>query len=254
MALVITPAIVLSALRYSETSKIVRLATREHGVQSAIAKGALRPKSRFGGALQVLSEGQAQYLAKEHRELHVLTAFDLAHLHVGPGGGPGTLRHRDRACRGDAAVRPAGSSSRELRSVPRRAACARGGAGGRARRAGVSGALASRERARLRAVARRLRARRPRAPGRRRAAVQHPRGRRALPGVRRATRCDPAPRRRPGRPGGAARSRRGRCRCSTTATGPRTAACSPATSATTWRRARSCRRSTSGCRRPWIAA
>ena len=83
MALVITPAIVLSALRYSETSKIVRLATREHGVQSAIAKGALRPKSRFGAALQLLSEGQAQYLAKEHRELHVLTAFDLQHLHVG---------------------------------------------------------------------------------------------------------------------------------------------------------------------------
>jgi len=83
MALVTSPAIVLSALRYSESSKIVRLATREHGVQSAIAKGALRPKSRFGGALQLLSEGQAQYLAKEHRELHVLTAFDLVHLHVG---------------------------------------------------------------------------------------------------------------------------------------------------------------------------
>ena len=83
MPLVITSAIVLSALRYGETSKIVRLATREHGVQSAIAKGALRPKSRFGGALQLLSEGQAQYLAKENRELHVLTAFDLGQLHVG---------------------------------------------------------------------------------------------------------------------------------------------------------------------------
>ena len=78
-----SPAIVLSTLRYSETSKIVRLATREHGVQSAIAKGALRPKSRFGAALQLLSEGQAQYLAKERRELHVLTAFDLVQLHVG---------------------------------------------------------------------------------------------------------------------------------------------------------------------------
>jgi DNA repair protein RecO (recombination protein O) len=61
----------------------VRLATREHGVQSAIAKGALRPKSRFGAALQLMSEGQAQYLAKEHRELHVLTVFDLQALHVG---------------------------------------------------------------------------------------------------------------------------------------------------------------------------
>jgi DNA repair protein RecO (recombination protein O) len=83
MALESTPAIVLSALRYSETSKIVRLATRSLGVQSAIAKGALRPKSRFGAALQLLSEGQAHLLVKEHRELHVLAAFDLGRLHVG---------------------------------------------------------------------------------------------------------------------------------------------------------------------------
>ena len=86
MPLVSTPAIVLSTLRYSETSKIVRLATRDHGVQSAIARGALRAKSRFGGALQLLSEGQAQYLSKEQRELHVLTAFDLRRLHVGLTG------------------------------------------------------------------------------------------------------------------------------------------------------------------------
>ena len=78
-----TPAIVLSTLRYSETSKIVRLATREYGVQSVIAKGALRPKSRFGAALQLLSEGQAQFLLKENRELHLLTSFDLRRLHVG---------------------------------------------------------------------------------------------------------------------------------------------------------------------------
>jgi DNA repair protein RecO (recombination protein O) len=78
-----TPAIVLSTLRYSETSKIVRLATREHGVQSVIAKGALRPRSRFGAALQLLSEGQAQFLLREHHELHLLTSFDLRRLHVG---------------------------------------------------------------------------------------------------------------------------------------------------------------------------
>lgn len=86
MPLVSTPAIVLSSLRYSETSKIVRLATRDHGVQSAIAKGALRPRSRFGAALQLLSEGQAQFIAKEHRELHTLTAFDLTRLHAGLAG------------------------------------------------------------------------------------------------------------------------------------------------------------------------
>ena len=83
MASIDSPAIVLSTLRYSETSKIVRLATREHGVQSAIAKGALRPRSRFGAALQFLSEGQARLLVKEHRELHTLASFDLLRLHAG---------------------------------------------------------------------------------------------------------------------------------------------------------------------------
>ncbi|SRR5581483_2090078 len=82
MAVLSTPAIVLSAVRFSETSKVVRLATRDLGVQAAIAKGALRPKSRFGAALQLLSEGQAQLAVKEHRELHVLCAFDLVRLPV----------------------------------------------------------------------------------------------------------------------------------------------------------------------------
>ncbi len=83
MPLISTPAIVLSAFRYGETSKIVRLATREHGVQSAIAKGASRPKSKFGAALQILSAGQAQLILSERRELHILTAFDVGRVPVG---------------------------------------------------------------------------------------------------------------------------------------------------------------------------
>jgi DNA repair protein RecO (recombination protein O) len=83
MPLVSTPAIVLSTLRYAETSKIVRLATLDHGVQSVIAKGALRPRSRFGAALQLFSEGQAQFLLSDRRDLHTLTAFDVQHLRLG---------------------------------------------------------------------------------------------------------------------------------------------------------------------------
>jgi DNA repair protein RecO (recombination protein O) len=83
MPLVTTPAIVIGAIRYGETSKIVRLATRDHGVQSAIAKGAMRSRSRYGASLQLLSEGTATYLAKENRELHVLTGFDLTRQHEG---------------------------------------------------------------------------------------------------------------------------------------------------------------------------
>jgi len=80
MSLVTTPALVLQTYRYSETSKVVRLATRDLGVQSAIAKGALRPKSRFGAGLELLSEGVAQLYFRETRELHTLGAFDLVNL------------------------------------------------------------------------------------------------------------------------------------------------------------------------------
>jgi len=64
-------------MRYRETSKIVRLATRAAGIQSVIARGASRPRSRFGAALQFLSEGQAAFTTKEGRELHTLIAFDV---------------------------------------------------------------------------------------------------------------------------------------------------------------------------------
>jgi DNA repair protein RecO (recombination protein O) len=86
MAVVVTPAIVLSSLRYSESSKIVRLATREHGVQSAIAKGALRPRSRFGAALQLLSEGVATLHVRDTRDLHTLAAFDVGRVHIALAG------------------------------------------------------------------------------------------------------------------------------------------------------------------------
>ncbi len=78
LSVVSTPAIVLATLRYRESSKIVRLATLELGVLSVIAKGALRPKSRFGASLQVLSEGSAILHYRDRRELQTLASFDPA--------------------------------------------------------------------------------------------------------------------------------------------------------------------------------
>ena len=83
MAPVLTPAIVLRTYRYSETSKIVRLATRDLGVQSGIAKGALRPKSRFGAGLELLSEGVAEIYYRDARELQTVSAFEVTDLHRG---------------------------------------------------------------------------------------------------------------------------------------------------------------------------
>ncbi len=79
MAVVSTPAIVLHAFPYGESSKIVRLATPGHGVLSAIAKGAQRNKSKFGARLQPLSDGIAQLYIKPNRELQTLAEFDVEH-------------------------------------------------------------------------------------------------------------------------------------------------------------------------------
>lgn len=78
-------AIVLATIRYGDTSKIARLATREMGVQSAIAKGALRPRSKFGTALHLLSEGNATIYPSRNGDLHTLAQFDVRQVRTGLG-------------------------------------------------------------------------------------------------------------------------------------------------------------------------
>lgn len=77
MPLVATRALVLQAFPYSDTSKILRFFTLTHGLCSALAKGAQRPRSRFGGLLELFTEGEALLYVKEGRELHTLSGFDL---------------------------------------------------------------------------------------------------------------------------------------------------------------------------------
>jgi len=77
VALVSTRALVLQAFPYSETSKILRLYTWDHGLVSVIAKGALRPKSRYGGVLEPFTEGTATFYHRYGRDLHTLGGFDL---------------------------------------------------------------------------------------------------------------------------------------------------------------------------------
>lgn len=77
MALVVTEAIVLHAFDYRETSRIIRLATREAGVRSVIARGARRDKSRFGSALDLFAQGTAQLQLHPTGDLHTLSGFDV---------------------------------------------------------------------------------------------------------------------------------------------------------------------------------
>lgn len=77
MPLVTVDAVVLQAFPYSETSKILRLLTAPYGVQSVIAKGARRAKSRYGGVLEPFTDGSASFYLKENRDLHTLSDFEL---------------------------------------------------------------------------------------------------------------------------------------------------------------------------------
>ena len=76
MTLVSTDALVLHAFDYRETSRIVRLVTRELGVVSVIARGARRPKNKFGAALDLFASGDVQLTTTPGRDLHALISFE----------------------------------------------------------------------------------------------------------------------------------------------------------------------------------
>lgn len=77
MPLLATPAIVLHAFDYLESSRILRLVTREGGVRSALAKGARRSSRRFGSAVDLFAQGSAQLYVKPGRDLDNLSTFDV---------------------------------------------------------------------------------------------------------------------------------------------------------------------------------
>lgn len=72
-----TDAIVLSAMKYRETSKIVRLYTREFGKVSVIAKGARDTKSKFRSALEPMNRVACVIYKNENRELQLLSQCDV---------------------------------------------------------------------------------------------------------------------------------------------------------------------------------
>lgn len=86
MPLLVTDAVVLHAFDYLETSRIYRLLTREAGVQSAVARGARRSRSRFGVAADLFAEGEATMSFRPHWELQTLTAFDVTRSRSGLAG------------------------------------------------------------------------------------------------------------------------------------------------------------------------
>lgn len=71
-------AICIRAVDYSETSQVVTFFTRDTGKIGAMAKGAKRPKSAFGGPIEMLSHGKIVFSDSSREKLATLTEFEPA--------------------------------------------------------------------------------------------------------------------------------------------------------------------------------
>lgn len=69
-------AICIRAVDYSETSQIVTFFAKAAGKISAIAKGSKRPKSPFGGPIEILSYGKIVFSDSKRERLATLTEFE----------------------------------------------------------------------------------------------------------------------------------------------------------------------------------
>jgi len=74
-------AICIRLINWSETSQVVGLLTQDHGKLSAVSKGSKRTSpgavARFGGGIELLTQGQAVGVMKTGAELANLTEWDL---------------------------------------------------------------------------------------------------------------------------------------------------------------------------------
>jgi DNA repair protein RecO (recombination protein O) len=75
-----TEAIVLRSIRYGEADRILHLFTLELGRAGAIAKGARKPRSRFGGRLEPFSRIEL-ILHQGRGELATVSGVDLIRSH-----------------------------------------------------------------------------------------------------------------------------------------------------------------------------
>jgi DNA repair protein RecO (recombination protein O) len=62
-------ALILRTYKLGEADRIVVFLTRDRGKKRGVAKGARRPRSRFAGALEPMTEARIAYFESERREL-----------------------------------------------------------------------------------------------------------------------------------------------------------------------------------------
>ena len=96
MPLYSADALVLRTYKLGETDRIVVFLTRDRGKKRGVAKGARRPRSKFMGALEPLTEVHVEYFESERRELvglnyaeTIRSPLSLRPGAAAPGGSPG---------------------------------------------------------------------------------------------------------------------------------------------------------------------
>jgi DNA repair protein RecO (recombination protein O) len=87
MPLLTTPAILLRAHPYSESSRILRFYTRGAGALSALARGVRKSGGRDGTGLESFAEGTLTLFVREGRDLHTFKEFAATRARRGIGGG-----------------------------------------------------------------------------------------------------------------------------------------------------------------------
>lgn len=86
MAPVSTPAILLRAHAYGETSRILRFYTRSHGLLSVMARGVRARAGKGSAAVDTFASGELSVFVRPQRDLHTMKDFSGTHPRSALGG------------------------------------------------------------------------------------------------------------------------------------------------------------------------
>ena len=77
MSLRKTQGVVIGRMALGESDRLVTFYTREFGKVRGVAKAARRPRSRFGGGLELFTQGQLLFFETERSDLARVDSFDI---------------------------------------------------------------------------------------------------------------------------------------------------------------------------------
>jgi len=82
MPLIQTEVIILGSRKFSESSKIISVFTKDRGRVSLLVKGGRKGTKKFPGGLETLNRVEAQFYHKSGRELHNFRSADLVEAYA----------------------------------------------------------------------------------------------------------------------------------------------------------------------------